>query len=153
MPHTGGRLDLGKALRDLPVGCKLLELGEGKVAKVLMPLHELSKSSAVLRWTCSSSSSWGLRSKVSGPILVVCVAVSLSFSEKRLLASTLTSSLVTPSENKGAFFWMLVLPPQTHHQVRASQELEECALGNNAELQQLCKEPQRHDRYTRLVQS
>jgi hypothetical protein len=40
--RTGRRLDLGKMLRDLAIERKLLELGEGKMSKVVMSLHELS---------------------------------------------------------------------------------------------------------------
>jgi hypothetical protein len=39
--HTGGRLDLGQLSRDLAVEHELLELGEGQVAKAVMPAHEL----------------------------------------------------------------------------------------------------------------
>jgi hypothetical protein len=46
----------------------------------------------------------GIKLKVSGPILVVCVFVSLSFSDERLLAYTVSWSLVAPSEAEGAFF-------------------------------------------------
>jgi hypothetical protein len=38
---AGRRLDLGQSSRDLTVKLKLLELGEGQVAKVVMPAHEL----------------------------------------------------------------------------------------------------------------
>ncbi len=39
--HVGSRLDLGQTSRDLTVKRKLLELGEGQMAKSVMPLHEL----------------------------------------------------------------------------------------------------------------
>ncbi len=39
--RTGRRLDLGQMSRDLAVKCQLLELGEGQVAKAIMPAHEL----------------------------------------------------------------------------------------------------------------
>ncbi len=39
--RPGRRLDLGQTLRDLAVKHKLLELGEGQVAKAVMPAHEL----------------------------------------------------------------------------------------------------------------
>jgi hypothetical protein len=39
--RAGRRLDLGKTSRDLAIESKLLELGEGKMVKAVMPLHEL----------------------------------------------------------------------------------------------------------------
>ncbi len=38
---TGRRLDLGQSSWDLSIEGKLLELGEGQVAKMVMPAHEL----------------------------------------------------------------------------------------------------------------
>ncbi len=38
---AGRRLDLGQSLWDLSIEGKLLELGEGQVAKAIMPAHEL----------------------------------------------------------------------------------------------------------------
>ncbi len=40
--RAGRRLDLGQLMRDLAAKRKLLELGESQVAKVVMPVHELS---------------------------------------------------------------------------------------------------------------
>ncbi len=38
--HAGRRLDLGQTSRDLAIKHQLLELGEGQVAKAVMPAHE-----------------------------------------------------------------------------------------------------------------
>jgi hypothetical protein len=38
--RTGRRLDLGQSLWDLSIEGKLLELGGGQVAEVVMPVHE-----------------------------------------------------------------------------------------------------------------
>ena len=38
---AGRRLDLGQSLWDLAIKRELLELGEGQVAKAVMPAHEL----------------------------------------------------------------------------------------------------------------
>jgi hypothetical protein len=50
----------------------------------------------------------GFTSKVSDPILVVCVSILLSFSDKRLFACAIMLLLVAHSEADGGFFWMLV---------------------------------------------
>jgi hypothetical protein len=39
--RTGRMLDLSQSLWDLSIESKLLELGEGQVAKAVMPAHEL----------------------------------------------------------------------------------------------------------------
>ncbi len=105
---AGRRLDLVQSSRDLAVKHKLLELGEGQVAKAVVPAHELSL--VINGGKVDVLVLLELRIHVEGewPHPCVCFSSLLSFSDERLLACTVTSLLVAPSEAKGGFLRMLV---------------------------------------------